>query len=193
MIKLIDLLEISGTGYKWTGGDMDESGSDVEFDYKFTTDKGNKYFIAITARNADDGFEMEVRFGIDNIAYKLATIASKIPVIGKSLSSIASGGGKQFDLTNKGEPFRVISTVVNAAKDAMQKLKESDREVKYITFSVEREEQTKTKTGYKTLSNPEESKRYNIYKKYIEQNIDIKRITKTSQDYGNFYITVELK
>jgi len=172
MIKLIDLLNEVGEGtapkYQWISKGETESGFGLHFDYEFITDSKTPYFVKlIVGEYENDQYEMTISFGT-----------------GKSVIKKAIGDKKPFvTVVNKGELYRVMATVVDIVKDAVQKCNERDMPVKYLIFKPEQEKETKT--GF-----TQSDQRLRLYKAYLEKNRDLVQSVQTTPS-GTIEVTLK--
>jgi hypothetical protein len=159
MIKLIDLLAEVGEGtaqkYNWSLDTKEDSGDYIIMNYIFTTDSNIKYFVLLNIGNeplsSTDDYEMTVSFGVG----AKPSVKAKIGMAKPSFTKVV----------NKGELFRVMATVIDIVKNAIEVMKEEDRPIKYISFKPEKEKETET--GF-TQSN----QRAKLYLAYIQKNME---------------------
>ena len=103
--------------------------------------------------------------------------------VGRSIVKKAFGDKKPFaQMTNKGEVFRVMATVIDIVKDGIERMTKDGYEVKTIIFKPEREKETKK--GYK-----ETDQRAKLYMAYIKQNMDM--VYSIKQNRGVIEVTLK--
>ena len=166
MIKLLDLLKEVGEGtakkYPWTFEGETETGFGLHLDYEFVTDLKTRYFVKLIVGLYDeDVYEMTIDFGVNKSALK-NIIGDKKPFA---------------TVVNKGELYRVLATVLDIVKDAIQKSNEKGHTIKYLIFKPEQEKETET--GY-----VQSDQRLRLYKAYLDKNKDLIQSTRTSPQGG---------
>jgi hypothetical protein len=159
MIKLIDLLAEVGEGtaqkYSWSLNSKDDKGDYIIMEYGFTTDSKVKYFVILVIGReplvSSNDYEMTVSFGVGN----KPSLKAKVGMAKPSFTKVV----------NKGEFFRVMATVVDIVKNAIEVMKEDDRPIKYIIFKPEKEKETET--GFE-----QSNQRLQLYLAYIKKNME---------------------
>lgn len=176
MIKLLDILAEVGEGtaqkYNWSYSGKEANNDYDILNYDFKTDSGVRYFVTLVASNeplnAADDFEMTVSFGVGDK--------------GPLKSKVGLGKPSYTKVVNKGEIFRVMSTVVDVVKDGINRLKEEEKPIKYIIFKPEKEKETET--GFK-----QSDQRLKLYLAYLKQNMD--QIQSIEQGPGAVEVTLK--
>ena len=176
MIKLIDILneigDSSAQKYDWSFHHEMKGGRDIiYYEYKFQSDT-TSYFSFLSTKELDIGngkYEMMVSFGVEKSLGKdiaggvTRYINQKLKPTKPPMFSV----GDSFNTTtNKGEMFRVMATIVDIVKDAMERNKKAGRPVAMLTFEPNKELK-KTATGYKLTD-----QRAKFYMAYIKNHMD---------------------
>ena len=158
MIKLINLLEIgdsSAQKYDWKFKNEHKDSDAIKLNYEFKTDSNTLYFVNLIITESDVtslAFEMIVSFGV-----------------GTSIIKKVIGDKKPFaQITNKGEIFKVMTTVIDIVKDGIERMNKDNYPIKIVRFHATKEKETSM--GYK-----QSDQRAKLYMAYIKQNIDMVR------------------
>ena len=152
MIKLRDILNEIGDGSAKGYEFKVTSSSDKGSTYKFTTASKLVYVVELFITIKDEVKQLEVEFKVE--------------------------GGEFKDITNRGELFNIMITVVNVIKDKIAVIdKEGINDVDVIAFTPEKADDT-------------DNRRADIYKMYIKKQMPGATVEERS---GEFFITLPKK
>ena len=152
MIKLRDILKEVGEGtatpykFKYTPRLFQDERKHIRT-YKFTTESNLEYIVilAVNTASEDRYITISVMFKVDD--------------------------GDFSDVTNKGEQFKIMATVIAIIKSAIELLKEEGKPpVKVIEFVPEKSDEA-------------DNRRANLYKAYIQKQLPNAHVDYTHGEY----------
>jgi hypothetical protein len=156
MIKLRDILKEVGEGtatpykFKYTPRLFQDERKHIRT-YKFTTESNLEYIVILAVNTAS-----EDRYISLSVMFKTEE-------------------GDFQDITNKGEQFKIMATVIAIIKDCITKIAEEGKpEVKVIEFVPEK-------------SDDNDTRRANLYKAYIQKQLPNAQV---DYRYGEYRITL---